>query len=225
MLSQRAQRVAVVACAVFRDELDLLAPPDTRVLYLRQSLHRTPHIMAETIQAELDGIEPGSVDKVVLAYGLCSNGIVGVRATRGKLLIPRAHDCIALFLGSYERYREEHRRAPGTFYLTPGWIREKKDPLGVMEEYTERLTPEDAEWCMREELKNYTRVGLVDTGLVPLDPARPRARENAEFFGLTYEELQGSTRLLTALFRGEPEEYFFVVEEGEVVTSDGFMNL
>ena len=218
-------RVAVLACAVFRDELNCLAPPAARVIYLRQSLHRTPHIMAEAIQTELDRIEPGSVDKVVLAYGLCSNGIVGVKATRGKLLVPRSHDCIALFLGSYQRYREEHRKAPGTYYLTPGWVLEKKDPLGVMQEYTERISPEDAEWCMREELKNYTRVALVDTGLIALEPFRPRAQENADFFGLAYEEMQGSQRLLKALFTGEPEEHFFVLEEGETINSDRFLAL
>ena len=104
-----SRRVAVLACAVFRAELDLLAPPGAHVIYLRQSLHRTPHVMAEAIQTELDRIDPGSVDKVVLAYGLCSNGIVGVKATRGKLLVPRAHDCIALFLGSK---RPVHSQSP-----------------------------------------------------------------------------------------------------------------
>jgi hypothetical protein len=224
-MPQTSPRVVVLACAVFRHELDRLAPPGARVIYLRQSLHRTPHVMAEAIQMELDRIAPGSVDKVVLAYGLCSNGIVGVKATRGKLLVPRSHDCIALFLGSYQKYREEHRKAPGTYYLTPGWIEEKKDPLGVMQEYTERISPEDAEWCMREELKNYTRVVLVDTGLISLEPFRPRTRENADFFGLAYEELQGSQRLLETLFSGEPEEHFFVLQEGETVTSDRFLAL
>jgi hypothetical protein len=181
--------------------------------------------MAEAIQTEVDRIDPGSVDKVVLAYGLCSNGIVGVKATRGKLLVPRTHDCIALFLGSYQRYRDEHRKAPGTYYLTPGWLGDKKDPLGVMQEYTERISPEDAEWCMREELKHYTRVALVDTGLISIAPCRPRVRENADFFGLAYEELQGSPQLLEALFTGEPEEHFFVLEEGETITSDRFLAL
>lgn len=224
-MTETSPRVAVLACAVFREELELLAPPTARISYLEQSLHRTPHIMAEAIQRELDRLEPGSVDKVVLAYGLCSNGIVGVKATRGKLLIPKAHDCIALFLGSFQRYREEHQKAPGTYYLTPGWIREKKDPLGVMAEYTERISPEDAEWCMREELKHYTRVVLVDTGLVPIEPSRPRAQKNADFFGLSYEELQGSQVLMESFFNGEPEHHFFVIEHGETVTSDPFLTL
>ena len=181
--------------------------------------------MADAIQKAIDAIEPGSVDRVVLAYGLCSNGIVGVRATRGRLFVPKAHDCITLFLGSSERYREETTRAPGTFYLTPGWIREGKHPLGVMAEYSQRLSPEDAEWCMREELKHYTRVALVDTGLLPLDAVRPKALENAAFFGMAYEEIRGSHRLLELLFTGEPQEEFFVFEEGETVIGEKFLEM
>jgi hypothetical protein len=94
-----------------------------------------------------------------------------------------------------------------------------------MAEYAERLSPEDAEWCMREELKNYTRVALVDTGLVPVDPARPRARANADFFGLTYEEMKGSARFLQSILQGAPEDEFFVLEEGETITMEMFLNL
>ena len=95
-------RTAILACEVFRDELELLAPEGTRLIYLRQSLHRTPQIMAGEIQTELDQLEPGSVDRVILAYGLCSNGIVGVRATRGKRV--RAEPVAAL----YEQGRVHH---------------------------------------------------------------------------------------------------------------------
>jgi hypothetical protein len=31
-------------------------------------------------------------------------------------------DCIAIFLGSCEAYREQTKKEPGTYYLTKGWI-------------------------------------------------------------------------------------------------------
>ena len=68
---------------------------------------------------------------IVLGYGLCSNGLVGVTARRQKLIVPRCHDCIALFLGSPARYDAVFRDHPGTFYLTPGWVKENQDPLGI----------------------------------------------------------------------------------------------
>jgi hypothetical protein len=94
-----------------------------------------------------------------------------------------------------------------------------------MEEYAERLSAEDAEWCMREELKNYKRLALIDTKLISVDPSRPRAHSNAEFFGLAYEELVGSDCFLRSLSTGTPEEFFVVVEEGETITGEMFTDL
>ena len=65
----------------------------------------------------------------------------------------------------------------------------------------------------------------LKTKLVPVDPSRPRARSNAEFFGLAYEDLVGSDRFLRFLLTGTPEQYFVVVEEGETITAEMFTDL
>ena len=41
------------------------------------------------------------------------------------LVIPRVHDCIALFLGSDAAYRREFARYPGTYYVSAGWVEGK----------------------------------------------------------------------------------------------------
>jgi hypothetical protein len=38
------------------------------------------------------------------------------------MIIPKAHDCITLFLGSKERYRTYFDAHPGTYWYTPGWV-------------------------------------------------------------------------------------------------------
>ena len=58
---------------------------------------------------------------------------LGVKAKGHPIIIPRGrHHCIALFLGSCEKYLEEHRKEPGTYYLTKGWIEEGKSPRGFI---------------------------------------------------------------------------------------------
>ena len=89
----------------------------------------------EALQQAVDQVEP-EVSEVVLAYGLCSNGVVGVIAPPQGLYIPRVHDCIALFLGSQAAYREAFQRRAGSYYLTPGWVAEQRDPLGMLEDDT-----------------------------------------------------------------------------------------
>lgn len=63
----------------------------------------------------------------MIGYGLCGRGTVGVVARDVPLAIPRVHDCIALFLGSDARHREQFAKHPGTYYVSAGWV-EEKDP-------------------------------------------------------------------------------------------------
>jgi hypothetical protein len=117
--------------------------------------------------------------------------VVGVTARQQELHIPRCHDCITLFLGSPARYAKIFREKPGTYYLTPGWIAEK-NPLGFLEEHVPQYGRETAQWVMEEELKHYTHISLIDTGVEAMVPLRKRAMENAAVLKKQYEEIPGS---------------------------------
>ncbi len=215
----------IIACRVMEPELSALAgdAPGISLSYLDQSLHRTPQRMAPLIQALIAQADP-DIAQVVLGYGLCSNGIAGVRAGRQELIVPKAHDCIALFLGSLARYNQLSQEDPGTYYLTPGWVAEGKDPLGIIaDDYTPRVGRENAEWVMREELKHYSQLAMIDTGAVALDGLRERAMANAEFFGMRYAEIQGSDLYLRQLVHGPfPSHSFFRVAPGHEVNPSRF---
>jgi len=45
-----------------------------------------------------------------------------INAGKHFLLIPRTDDCIAILLGSYQAYRREMDREPGTYYLSNGQL-------------------------------------------------------------------------------------------------------
>jgi hypothetical protein len=213
----------VISCNIMKEELTRVQTDGISVVYLEQSLHRTPQKMKGAIQEEIDKTETWDGDQIVLAYGLCSNGILGVRANLHPLLIPKVHDCISLFLGSNARYMEEHRREPGTYYLTKGWIEEKKSPLGIFEEYCQRYGKETAEWAIREELKNYTRIALVESELGMEETHRQHARENARFLSLKYEEIKGSLDFFRKIIRGPWDEDFVVLKHGEEATQEMFL--
>jgi hypothetical protein len=215
----------VVACRVMEPELrQVLAEGGERVeiLYLDQALHRTPTKMLGQLQEKIDQVAR-TASRIVLGYGLCSNGVVGVEARQQGLLIPRCHDCIALFLGSPERYNDIFREKPGTYYLTPGWIAEKKDPLGILEENEARFGRETALWVMEEEFKHYTHISLIDTGIGDMAPLRARAMENAAFLKKQYEEIPGSLDYFRELVHGPyTEEKFLRLRLGEKFTQEMF---
>lgn len=217
----------VITCGVMKPELEYLrsGSKDVEVIYLEQNLHRTPHLMPERVQAKVDEVAPYA-SQIVLGYGLCSNGIVGIQAPEQGLVITKAHDCIAIFLGSLEAYYQRSRKTPGSYYLTPGWIYEDKDPLGIMEkEYIPRMGAEIAEWGIKEEIKNYSHIILINTQVA--DPAflRDRAVKNAQFFDKKYEEVQGDLFYFKRILFGPYQsELFYFVAPGEKIQQSWFVN-
>jgi len=196
--------IVLVACRVMEPELEAArgAENNVEIRYLDQGLHRTPQKMSAVIQEQVDkaAVYAG---RIVIGYGLCSNGVVGVMARRQGLYLPHCHDCIAFFMGSHQTYLKAFDARPGTYYLTPGWVAEKKDPLGIIEEdYAPRLGREKALWVMEEELKHYTHIALINTGVGSIDPLRKRAQENARVFKKEYEEIRGSLDFFKKLIRG-----------------------
>ncbi len=222
MESSSKKRV-VIACSIMKNELLQFQGNGASFVFLEQSLHRTPQKMAAAIQAEIDRADEGDEGVIVLSYGLCSNGILGVRSKQNRLVIPRVHDCISLFLGSSEKYLNEHEKEPGTYYLTRGWIEEGKSPLGIFAEYCQRFKKEVAEWVIREELKNYTRIAMVDSGVGLSAGHRAHARENARFLNLKYEELKGSLDFFARMFRNTWGGDFLILQPGEEVKQEMFM--
>ena len=216
-------RYLVISCGIMKDELLRFQTEGISFVFLEQSLHRTPQKMGPLIQKEIDRADQQDWDYIILSYGLCSNGIVGVKAHRHPIGIPRVHDCIGLFLGSPEKYLEEHKREPGTYYLTKGWIEEGKSPLGIYQEYRERHGEEDALWAIKEEFKNYTRIVLVDTGLYLLEAHRKHAIENAQFLGLRYEEIKGSLEFFEKMLQGSWKRDFIILKPGQEVVQELFL--
>jgi len=118
-------RLNVIACEVLRRELyhaAARARPAARITLLPQGLHDNSDTCRRRLQAEVNAAAPDACDAVLLGYGLCNNSLVGVRAGAVPLVVPRAHDCITLLLGSKERYLRLFEEAPGTYWFSSGWI-------------------------------------------------------------------------------------------------------
>lgn len=109
------------------DLLGKRLPEGMPVEWMDIKLHNTPKKLAAALQERIDAIaEPSNV---VVGYGLCGNGLVGVRSGPHTLIVPRMHDCVAIFLGSHQRYLERFFASANTYYLTKGWIDARDEPL------------------------------------------------------------------------------------------------
>jgi hypothetical protein len=216
----------VLACGSFRPEIAALPTPmAVEIRYLPQNLHRTPQRLRDALQEAVDAAPPATTE-IVLGYGLCSNGLVGLQAREQKLVVPRVHDCVALLLGSRAAYRDAFARRPGSYYLTPGWLEHERDPLGTLEQdYVPRVGRADAEWALHEELKNYTHIVYVRTKSARDGVHRARAERNARFLQKQLEVVDGSPDYLTRLLAG-PHDFpdFLTIPPGEAVTQAVFFD-
>ncbi len=217
----------IIACGSLKPEIDSVVNQTdlpVEVVYLPQDLHRTPDRMKDAVQKALDRVSP-EIKKVVLGYGLCSNGVVGVKAPPQGLYIPKMHDCIGMFLGSHKQFMEYFRNEPGTYYLTKSWIDNRKDPMGLVEnEYTKRVGREWAEEAMRSEIQNYKFIAYIETGIGDDEQYKKIAKENAKHFGKTYKELKGSTHFFKRMIEGPMEEPdFLYFEPGQTVKQINFL--
>jgi hypothetical protein len=194
--------VVVLACRVLQSLLEQLLPEGLadQVAFMDYGLHRVPAKMTWTLQDEIDSIQEPSL--VVLGYGLCGNGLNGIRAGRHTLLVPRTDDCIAILLGSREAYYREFEAVPGTYYLSKGWLESGSHPLKEYREYAEKYGPAEADWIMDQQYQHYRRLMLVAHDRADLEKYRPEAEEVARYcerWGMRYEEILGSDEYVRRL--------------------------
>lgn len=118
-------RLHAIACDILARPVYLCAarsPHAVDVTLLRRGLHALPTRLRDRLQAEIDRASvpadgAPAPDAIVLAYGLCGGATAGLEARAVPLVLPRAHDCITLFLGSRERYAREAATAPTYWYV------------------------------------------------------------------------------------------------------------
>jgi hypothetical protein len=221
----------LISCATVIEELEPFLETDIKCHVLEFGLHADPARLRTTLQKEIDAvcdgetgdaIDPPTIPPtILLGYGSCGRGLVGLSGGRCRLVIPRVDDCIGLCLGSRDAHRKMSRDHPGTYWMTKGWMEATADEYNkVVAKYGD----ERADALYRVMFAAYKRLGVVDTGSYPLDEVRDYARQRAGQLGLEAEEFPGSTNLLHKLIRGPwSSEEFVICEPGQTTELSDFL--
>lgn len=214
-------RRRVIACATVIEEMLPFLPDDVPHEVLDFGLHINPAELKKVLQEKIDEASRNA-DVLLLGYGLCSMAVVGLRATTATLVIPRTDDCIGIFLGSCNAYKEQSRKEPGTYYLTKGWIEAGNTPFEEHKLLIEKYGEAKAVRMTGLLLKNYKRLAFIDTGVYEIERYREYARKTAEQFNLRFEEIEGSSALVKKMVFGPWDDEFVVVEPGQIVQYTDF---
>lgn len=232
LIEARTKKIAVIACEVLCREV-CYAVLNTRNIihpvFKIKGLHDNPEKMRIELQEEIDRISFSSyVDyqAIVLIYGLCSNGTMGITARNIPVIIPKAHDCITLFLGSKERYNREFSRNPGTYYFTTGWVERGGETIDrspasgyglgkTYEEYVEKYGEENAKYLFELErswLVRYNRAVYIDMRLPISFSYEEDIKREAERRSWSYSKIDGDMRLVISAIDGSwnPNDFLIV---------------
>ena len=206
-------------------------------VWLEQGLHNTPDLLRQRLQQEIDRIEkrqetliPQQQAKaIVLAYGLCSNGVVGLRSNTLPLIVPRCDDCISLFLGSSERYSKIFHSYKGIYWFNKGWIENAFVPTPdnyarMYAQYVEKYGEENAKYLMETEtsfIKNYENAFFIKSSIYDDSVEEDMVRQSAEHFGWNFQIEPGELSYFTDLLNGNwDEDRFLVCGPGKIIAAD-----
>lgn len=235
-------RIHIIACRIFARELSYLAsrcPNQVDITWVGRGLHNTPENLRchlrETIDTIYKQLETGELeyrpDAIVLGYGLCSNGVVGIQCTDIPIVIPRTDDCIALFMGSQSRYLKEFQDADGAIWLNSAWVEQSKNLVDSEDikrrkwlEYAEKYGEDNADYLMEVEnswTSNYSTMGYIHSSVYDTVENLECARCEAKNKGWRMREIDDDLRLLQMMVDGTwNEEEFLLLKPGEQVAPD-----
>lgn len=238
---RNAKTYKLIACEILFRELSYLAatsPNRIDIEFLPKGLHDLGRKgMYDQLEKVLETLDETRYDAVLLGYALCSGGIVGLKARSIPLVVPRAHDCITLFLGDRGRYQEYFETNPGVYFKTTGWLERGGDlvpyasgaislPDGVrvtLEQMIEKYGEDNALylWDQLTRMVHYSKITYITTGVEHDDSFESEAKSIAEARNWAFETLSGDLRLLQRLLAGNWDENdFLIVRPGESIQFD-----
>jgi hypothetical protein len=233
-------RLRAIICEVFTREVeDILSrcPHQVDLEIVTMGLHDLGASMTPRLQERIDAADTLGYDAIVLGYALCGRGTEGLRAGTTPLVLPRAHDCIGVLMGSRQKHQAYFENHPGVYYRSRGWIEfqkpgQKLQPawatgrgqLGerrTLEELIAQYGEDNGKFLFEQFTayrRKYSGLTYISTGPSGEDASREKAREEARREGWIFEEVSGSRRLLEQLVKGEwSAEDFLIVPPGATV--------
>lgn len=209
-------RLAYKAAASSENMIDMV--------FTKLQSHVEPGKLKEEIQNLIDST-PEDYDAILLGYGLCGNGTAGLKARKVPLVIPRAHDCCTIFLGSREAYEEHFGRTPSAQWYTAcyferlgNWYPENPLDLSISAlgmtypELVEKYGEDNAEYVL-ESLKPKNSVDFLTYIELPgfeNEAVREEFIRHAAKEGKKARFVKGSSRLIENLINGKWDDDEFL---------------
>ncbi len=227
----------VIACNIFMREI-CIAISESRHVVDPEFTEVGDHVQSDrlrtAIQARIDAAGSGdhAYDAILLAYGLCGNAAVGLTARNTPLVIPRAHDCCTILLGSRQAFDHHFGDNPCQPFSSAGYMDRgdyylRRDTDGAHIRYGDGYAELVAQYGKDNadyiwETMHPPALREIEQQAVFIDIPETKRLGHGDRFakqaaadGKSCIRLTGDIRLLRGLLQGEwPEEDYLVVPPG-----------
>jgi hypothetical protein len=232
-------RLKLIGCEVFVREISYWISRSPHIIdaeYTEKQSHNDSELLRGEILERVRRAEEGEIHyhAVLLAFGLCGNSVAGIASRKIKLVIPRAHDCCTIFLGSSKRFKELFSDNPSRPFTSAGYMeRDENDYLRESasgkflgldksyREYVEMYGEENAQYIIETltpKEKTDDTVFYIDTPETSHLGYAEKCRVDAEEDNKGFRLIKGDSSLIRDLCLGEwRNERFLVLEPGESI--------
>ncbi len=225
------KKYKLISCSIFIREISGLLSNNTNSIYpvfLDLGAHNEPEKLKRLIQKEIDKTKSNDFDAILLAYGLCGNSLVGIQSENLPLILPKAHDCCTILLGSRDAFTTHFSDNLSASWSCNGYMESNESHFHASdegkifglnktyEELVKQYGKENADYLIKEV------VGETNDGpLFYIDLPETSIKENITNFVSAAEKrkqeyimLKGNISLLKDFLQGDWNEDFLIVPPG-----------
>lgn len=229
----------LIACNVFLREACFCIAQSPQIVdpeFTELGEHSRPESLRQLLQSRIEATEAAGkkYDAILLLFGLCGNASVGLQARSTPIVMPRAHDCCTILLGSRSRFVEHFGNAPSTPFSSAGYLERgeyflRTNEAGQAEVSTgdgyqamvEQYGEEDAKFIweqMHPQHDHNRRAVFIDLPQTQHLAHAGRFQQKVADAGKEYVHLDGDIRLIQNLIFGNwPEDEFLVLKPGQTI--------
>lgn len=228
----------LISCNVFQREAAWCIARSPHVIdpeYTELGEHARSAGLRQLIQGKIDaaGASGKSYDAILLLFGLCGNATVGLQAGNTRLVIPRAHDCCTILLGSRAKYAEHFAAAPSTPFSSVGYLErgsyflrtttDGKTGVQVGDPYqalVEKFGEDDAKYIWAEMNPDHgnNKAVFIDLPQTSHLGYAEKFAAKAKEVGKASVRIEGNIRLIENLLQGDwDEKEYLIVAPGSTI--------
>lgn len=213
----------IISCGMLAEELEKVCKGKEKlpeIIELERGMHNNPKQLSKLLQELIDSHQ--NVEEIILTYGLCGYGTVGISSKSTRLVIPKFDDCISQLL-----YQDQNGRVnrseikKGHLYLTKGWTKDRESILGQCKNILESYGEEGRE-IIREIYGGYEKISIIDTGAYDTKEVLAYAEKIKEYLEVQIACVKGSTDILEKIISGNYDDNFIILNPGEITEEKMF---